>query len=57
MYREKQSNSIYIKFIIINIVSFLYLYQVLSTSMARYIVAVIKTLIISDIKGVIVDDG
>jgi hypothetical protein len=25
--------------------------------MARYIVAVIKTLIISDIKGVIVDDG
>ena len=55
MYREKQSNSIYIKFIIINEVSFLY--EALSTSMARYIVAVTKTLIISDDKGVIVHDG
>lgn len=57
MYREKQSNSIYIKFIIINEVSFLYLYQALSNSMARYIVAVVKTMIISDDKGVIVHDG
>ena len=57
MYREKQSSSIYITFIIINEVSFLYLYQALSTSMARYIVAVIKTLIISADKGVILHDG
>jgi hypothetical protein len=59
MYREKQSNSIYIKFIIINGVSllYLYLYQALSAPMATYIVAVIKTLIISDDKVVIIHDG
>lgn len=57
MYREKQSNSIYIKFIIINGVSLLYLYQALSAPVATYIVAVIKTLIISDDKVVIIHDG
>lgn len=57
MYREKPNNSTYIKFKIINDVSFLYLYQELSTSVARYIIDVIKTLIISDDKVVIVHDG
>jgi hypothetical protein len=57
MYREKQSNSRYIKFIIINGVLLLHLYQALSAPMATYIVAIIKTLIISDNKVVIIHDG